>query len=276
MLRPNEDRERDQVVIDVAKRMGRVPGIGFVVEGFLGERIHETLSGDTAPVVVKVIGPDMERLRALAGEVGRMAAEIPGLGGVRPEPQIDIPQIRVRPDRTQLARYGVRPDELASQVVDWRQGRAWTQLLGEDGRVVDVVVAGPLAARTRAALAEVPIDTPSAGAVNLGALATIDEVAVPALINHDSGERRISIGIDVRGGGLSSAVTPVSHGELVDALAGEGMDRTTVYRNLVDLTQVGLVQRTDLGDHVWRFELRRSRTEGDDAKHPHFTCSDCG
>ena len=75
---------------------------------------------------------------------------------------------------------------------------------------------------------------------------------------------------------LSSAVTPVSHGELVDALAGEGMDRTTVYRNLVDLTQVGLVQRTDLGDHVWRFELRRSRTEGDDAKHPHFTCSDCG
>ncbi len=75
---------------------------------------------------------------------------------------------------------------------------------------------------------------------------------------------------------LSSAVTPVSHGELVDALEGEGIDRTTVYRNLVDLTQVGLVQRTDLGDHVWRFELRRSRTEGDDLQHPHFTCSDCG
>ena len=75
---------------------------------------------------------------------------------------------------------------------------------------------------------------------------------------------------------LSSASTPVSHGELVDALAGEGMDRTTVYRNLVDLTEVGLVQRTDLGDHVWRFELKRSRTEGDDAKHPHFTCSGCG
>ena len=54
------------------------------------------------------------------------------------------------------------------------------------------------------------------------------------------------------------------------------MDRTTVYRNLVDLTEVGLVQRTDLGDHVWRFELKRSRTEGDDAKHPHFTCSGCG
>lgn len=73
---------------------------------------------------------------------------------------------------------------------------------------------------------------------------------------------------------LLVAVTPVSHGELVDQLSDEGMDRTTVYRNLVDLTDVGLVQRTDLGDHVWRFELKRDK--GDDARHPHFTCSECG
>ena len=52
------------------------------------------------------------------------------------------------------------------------------------------------------------------------------------------------------------------------------MDRTTVYRNLVDLTEAGLVQRTDLGDHVWRFELKRG--EGASIRHPHFTCTDCG
>jgi Fur family transcriptional regulator, ferric uptake regulator len=66
---------------------------------------------------------------------------------------------------------------------------------------------------------------------------------------------------------------PISHGELVAVLAGEGMDRTTVYRNLVDLTDAGLVQRTDLGDHVWRFELRRAERA---LRHPHFTCVDCG
>lgn len=75
---------------------------------------------------------------------------------------------------------------------------------------------------------------------------------------------------------LSVASTPISHGELVDALASDGMDRTTIYRNLVDLTEVGLVSRTDLGDHVWRFELKRSKGNGDDARHPHFTCTDCG
>ena len=73
---------------------------------------------------------------------------------------------------------------------------------------------------------------------------------------------------------LLVATTPVSHGELVDTLAEEGMDRTTVYRNLVDLTEAGLVQRTDLGDHVWRFELKRG--DGESVRHPHFTCTDCG
>ncbi|MDP3231473.1 MAG: transcriptional repressor [Myxococcales bacterium] len=75
---------------------------------------------------------------------------------------------------------------------------------------------------------------------------------------------------------LSVASTPISHGELVEVLASDGMDRTTIYRNLVDLTEVGLVSRTDLGDHVWRFELKRGTGNGDDARHPHFTCSDCG
>ncbi len=70
------------------------------------------------------------------------------------------------------------------------------------------------------------------------------------------------------------ARTPVSHAELVEALAGEGMDRTTVYRNLVDLTDAGLLARTDLGDHVWRFELKKKA--GAASKHPHFTCTACG
>jgi Fur family ferric uptake transcriptional regulator len=73
---------------------------------------------------------------------------------------------------------------------------------------------------------------------------------------------------------LIGASTPVSHGELVDTLSDEGMDRTTVYRNLLDLTEAGLVQRTDLGDHVWRFELKRLEDAG--VRHPHFTCTDCG
>ena len=74
---------------------------------------------------------------------------------------------------------------------------------------------------------------------------------------------------------LFEATTPISHSELFEGLSAEGLDRTTVYRNLVDLTEVGLVERTDLGDHVWRFELVRAFTAHETA-HPHFVCTDCG
>ena len=74
---------------------------------------------------------------------------------------------------------------------------------------------------------------------------------------------------------LERVTTPVSHGELVQELETKGMDRTTVYRNLLDLTDAGLVRRSDLGDHVWRFELKREE-KAHQGTHPHFTCTDCG
>ncbi len=75
---------------------------------------------------------------------------------------------------------------------------------------------------------------------------------------------------------LQAAAAPVSHPEIFEALAGEGFDRATLYRNLMDLTDAGLVRRTDLGDHVWRFELRGEEQAGHVVEHPHFVCTDCG
>lgn len=76
---------------------------------------------------------------------------------------------------------------------------------------------------------------------------------------------------------LEQARTPLSHAELMEDLGPQGWDRATVYRNLSDLTDAGIVRRTDVGDHVWRYELRRDEGQGQDAaEHPHFMCVTCG
>lgn len=76
-------------------------------------------------------------------------------------------------------------------------------------------------------------------------------------------------------GVLSRAARPLSHADCAAKLDSAGFDRTTVYRNLIELAEADLVARVDLGDHVWRFEIR-----GDDKaradKHAHFICVDCG
>jgi Fur family ferric uptake transcriptional regulator len=79
---------------------------------------------------------------------------------------------------------------------------------------------------------------------------------------------------------LEASKVPLTHAEVYDQVAADGFDRATVYRNLIDLADVGFLKRYDLGDHVWRFELLRAGADGKSTHggeaHPHFVCSDCG
>ena len=77
-------------------------------------------------------------------------------------------------------------------------------------------------------------------------------------------------------GVLSRATSPMSHGEVAEALEDEPWDPATVYRNLIDLSDASLVRRSDMGQ-VWRFEAAFLEEEGaHELGHPHFVCTDCG
>ncbi len=71
-------------------------------------------------------------------------------------------------------------------------------------------------------------------------------------------------------GGMAEFVASLGAGPALSDL-----DRATVYRNLLSLTEAGLLVKTRLGDNVWRFGLLnvQSREHG---THPHFVCTDCG
>jgi len=74
---------------------------------------------------------------------------------------------------------------------------------------------------------------------------------------------------------LMRAGRALTHAEVCEELDEHGYDRATLYRNLVDLTSGGLVNRTDLGDHLWRFELVGGGGH-DSSAHAHFVCQECG
>jgi Fur family ferric uptake transcriptional regulator len=79
-----------------------------------------------------------------------------------------------------------------------------------------------------------------------------------------------------------NANVPRSHTDLVSDPLTLQYDRATLYRNLIDMTEAGLVARNDFGDHVWRFELTRGLIVNGKqvislpiAAHPHFLCLAC-
>lgn len=68
---------------------------------------------------------------------------------------------------------------------------------------------------------------------------------------------------------------PVSHTELCEELDEEGLDRITVYRNLIALSDAGIVVKIHLGDQAHRFALL-DPAKPEHKDHPHFVCVDCG
>ena len=72
----------------------------------------------------------------------------------------------------------------------------------------------------------------------------------------------------------------MTHGELSEELVPRGFESSSIFRNLVDLTEAGLVSRTDLGDRTWRYHAAGGEDlpglESMDVRHPHFVCIECG
>ena len=56
-----------------------IPGMFTNVETYLAERISEVIAGESEPIVVRIIGPDLEVLRAKAQEVKSMLGDVNGV-----------------------------------------------------------------------------------------------------------------------------------------------------------------------------------------------------
>lgn len=99
---------------------------------------------------------------------------------------------------------------------------------------------------------------------------------------HSKGLRATPARIAMLGALLESS-GPISHQELTTRLNDLGLDKSTLFRGLQDLTEVGLLRRLDLGDHVWRYEsvkespdVQPAGSPGEDHLHPHMMCVECG
>jgi len=92
---------------------------------------------------------------------------------------------------------------------------------------------------------------------------------------------------EIRGAGLRATASrvavlrtlheqhrPMSHSEVVGELSQHTWDPSTLYRNLCDLAEAGLVRRSELGDRTWRFEVACVHGHGDHSAH--LLCRDCG
>ena len=127
-----------QVEEEIRGVLKNVPGIQFEVLTFLGDRIGETIGGETAPVVVNLFGEDLDALDGKAAEVKQALADLNAEDvQVKSPPGSPRIGIRLRPDR--LTELGFRPVEVLETVQTAYEGEVVAQVF-RDSQTTDIAV----------------------------------------------------------------------------------------------------------------------------------------
>ncbi len=75
---------------------------------------------------------------------------------------------------------------------------------------------------------------------------------------------------------LADSERPLSHTEVVQALASSPWDQATLYRNLLRLAESGLARVVSRIEGVARYQALVDDGAAAKHLHPHFACTECG
>jgi CzcA family heavy metal efflux pump len=198
-LKSMSGKAQEVALADIRKTLDGFTGIASSVNTFLTERIDETISGATAPVIVNVYGDDLDILDGKAREVMRALAAVPGAVGVSLQAPPGTPQLVVRLRQDQLARYGFA----AASVLDTIQGAFGgvdVAQIYQGSRVQDVtVILDPASRRSPGQVGALRIRNMQGQEIALDQLADITESAGRSQIEHKGGQRVATVTCGVRG-----------------------------------------------------------------------------
>jgi CzcA family heavy metal efflux pump len=185
--------------------LSKYPGIQSEVVTFLGDRISESLTGGTAQVAIKVFGEDLDTLDSIGNQIVAALGKEPGLVDLQFKRQSGTPTIAIELEPQALAAMGLRTKDVLESIQTAFAGETVGQAFNGT-RTVDTVLLVPDTLRHRPEqLSKLMIAGPL-GEVPLSHLAHLSPTADRYNIEHDGGQRRVTVAFNVSGRGLQAAV----------------------------------------------------------------------
>ena len=204
-LKPDAKVDQSAAQEELRGILERYPGIQSEVVTFLGDRISESLSGETAQVAIKVFGDDLDVLDATGAKVAAALAKVTGIVDLQFKRQSGTPAIAIQLVPQALAATGLKVQDVLDTVQTAYAGASVGQTF-HGTRTAEVAVLLPEIWRHQPAqLARLLIASPL-GPVPLSQVARVNVTQDRYSIEHDGGQRRVSVTFNVRGGSLQAVV----------------------------------------------------------------------
>ncbi|MGY2049793.1 efflux RND transporter permease subunit [Methylobacterium sp. JK268] len=181
-------------------------GAAFSLKTFLTERIEETLSGFTAPVVINLTGPDLGRLEIAARDLARELGEVKGAADIQQAAPPGLPEVTVSLRPADLRHWGLDAVEVLELVRTAYQGDTVGQSYEGNAIFNVIVILDPTLRGRVAAIGDLPLRTRGGSYVLLKQVADIYETPGRLQVLHQGALRVQTVTANVVGRDVASFV----------------------------------------------------------------------
>ncbi|HEX3720471.1 MAG TPA: efflux RND transporter permease subunit [Verrucomicrobiae bacterium] len=208
-LKPLSGREEAGVEDQIRAALAKFPGIGSSLTTFLGDRLGETLSGETAQVVINIFCDDLDVADRKARQIEALLQSIPGADDIELTAPSGTPVLDVKLRQERLVEFGYRPVEVLDAVDLAYAGETVGQLY--DGyRVFDVeLILDPALRSAPRDVGSLLVQNSEGLRMPLKELADIAPGMGRNLISHEGARRRQTVTCNTRGRDVASVVADI-------------------------------------------------------------------
>lgn len=204
-----KDRSRNEVAAEVREKLGTLTGANIEIGQPISHRIDAMLSGTKANIAIKLFGDDLNKMFSIGTQIKSSISSIPGIADLNVEQQIERPQLKIKPKREMLAKYGITLPEFSEYINVALAGKVVSQVY-EKGKSFDLTVKVEDTFRNEIdKIRDLMIDTNDGRKVPLNYIADITSSMGPNTINRENVKRKIVISANIADRDLRSVVNDI-------------------------------------------------------------------
>ncbi|WP_282125461.1 efflux RND transporter permease subunit [Marinifilum flexuosum] len=203
------DRSKSEFLQEVREKLNQIQGVNFAIGQPLSHRIDHILSGTKANIAIKIFGDDLNLMFQTANQIKTSISPIEGVVDVNVEQQVEIPQVRIKPRRDMLAKYGISITQF-SEFIHVAFGGAKVSEVFEGIRAFDLVVKYNEENRgSIEAIRNALIDTWDGKKIPFSYVADIQSLSGPNTISRENVQRKLVVSANVADRDLSGIVADI-------------------------------------------------------------------
>lgn len=201
-LRPKREwrvPDKARLTEDMRIVLARFPGIDYGFTQPIEMRVSEMLTGSRGDLAIKVFGPDITTLTALAQKIAAALERLQGSEDVLTQSGEGVDYLKVAIDPLAAGREGLAIAEVQDELRAQLEGIDAGLVLEPDRRVPILVRGGDDIRMSPARFSRISMSRPDGGQVPLASIAELVAASGPVKVDHENGMRYALVQANVGG-----------------------------------------------------------------------------